>query len=352
MGLIGKHGQPGRQVDPTGSSAFTAPTNMAEISVWKRARYRLEWLAVKALAVGIPLLPRRVVTSCADGLGSLAFFVDRRGRSTALENLRVAFGDRYDQRERRRVARQAFRCFARTVLDQFWTPRVTRETYLDYCEIQMDDESQIEAARETGAIWVTPHYGNFEWTVLVMGLRDYDFTIVAQEFKNSLLTELFTANREAPGHTVIPQRGAMLRLLKNLKAGGHAAFLTDLTIKPSKAATVIRCFGRQTCVTSLHAGLARRTKLPVIPGICLPRKDGTYILRGFKALEFSEDASDSEIVQACWDQFEPFIREQPEPWLWMYKHWRFLPESDPGIEYPEYATRSKAFEKVAARSVS
>lgn len=325
---------------------------MAEISVWKRARYRLEWLAVKALAVGIPLLPRRMVTATANGLGGLAYFADKRGRTTALENLRVAFGDRYDDRERRRVAKRAFQSFARTVFDQFWTPRVTRDSYLKYCEIQMDDESQIEAARETGAIWVTPHYGNFEWTVLVMGLRGYGFTIVAQEFKNSLLTELFTANREAPGHSVIPQRGAMLRLLKNLKAGGHAAFLTDLTIKPSRAATVIRCFGRQTCVTSLHAGLAKRTKLPVIPGICIPQKDGTYILRGFKALEFSEEASDTEIVQACWDVFEPLIREQPEPWLWMYKHWRFLPEDDGDVEYPDYATPSKAFEKVAANRAS
>ena len=325
---------------------------MAEISVWKRARYRLEWLAVKALAVGIPLLPRRFVLACANGLGALAYLADKRGRTTALENLRVAFGDRYTDQERRQVAKRAVQSFARNVLDQFWTPRVTMDTYHKYCELKLDDEAQIEAARETGAIWVTPHYGNFEWSVLVMGLRGYGFTIVAQEFKNSLLTQLFTENREAPGHTVIPQRGAMLRLWKNLKAGGHAAFLTDLTIKPSKAATVIRCFGRQTCVTALQAGLAKRTKLPVIPGICIPREDGTFLLHLFKALEFSGEATDAEIVQACWDQFEPFIREHPEPWLWMYKHWRFLPEDDADVEYPDYATTSKAFEKIVASQAS
>ncbi len=316
-------------------------------SPWKRLRYRLEWIAVKALAIGMPLLPRPLLMATARGLGSIAFFADKRGRTTAIENLRVVFGDRYTDSERSQVAKRAFQSFARTVLDQFWTPRVTKDSYLKYCDIQMDDEAQIEAAHETGAIWVTPHYGNFEWTVLVMGLRDFNFTIVAQDFKNPLLTDIFKANREAPGHTVIPQRGAMLRLLKNLKAGGHAAFLTDLTIKPSRSATVIRCFGKKTCVTALHAGLARRTGLPVIPGFCTPRPDGTYQLRGFKALEFAEDASDEEIAQACWDVFEPHIRENPEPWLWMYKHWRFLPGDDPGVEYPDYATPSKAFEKIA-----
>ena len=180
-----------------------------------------------------------------------------------------------------------------------------------------------------------------------MGMRGFNFTIVAQDFKNPLLTDIFKTNREATGHSVIPQRTAMLRLLKNLKSGGHAAFLTDLTVKPSKTAVVIRCFGRLACVTSLHAGLVRRTGLPIQPGICVPRDDGGCLLHLFKPIAFDGNASDTQIVQACWDVFEAHIRDNPEHWLWMYKHWRYLPADDPGVEYPAYATPSKAFEKVA-----
>lgn len=314
------------------------------MSFWRKIRYRIEWLAVRALAFAVPLMSRRFAYGVAKGLGNVAFRLDKRGRQTALENLRAVYGDRYSRSEREAIAREAFQNFAHTVLDQFWSPRLNRENYLEYCEIQFEDNAAIEAVRETGAIWVTPHYSNFEWIALMMGFRGYEFTIIAQDFKNPLLTGIFQKNREVSGHQVIPQRGALLRLLKNLKNRGHAAFLTDLNIPPGRAATLIESMGFQTCVTTLHAELLRRTRLPVIPGICLPKPDGNYIMRGFPPIRIEEGMTDREIAQLCWDAFEPFILENPAPWLWMYKHWRYLPEGGEG-RYPAYAHRSKKFDR-------
>ena len=319
------------------------------MSIWKKFRYKLEWLALQWLYFVIPLLPRKAAHRLGKGLGSLAYLADKRGRTTAIENLTLVFGAERDAREIRLLARDSYRSFARTVIDQFWSSRLHRGNYLDFCELIVDDPDLVERVRETGAIWVTPHYGNFEWIALIMGFREYRFTIVAQDFRNPSLTETYKKNREVSGHEVIPQRGAIMRLLKNLKRGGHAAFLTDLTIRPSKPATVIECFGRKTCVTAIHAELMKRTGLPVIPGICIPKPDGTYLLRGFRALEFGPDDTEHSIAQACWDVFEPVIRENPAPWLWMYKHWRFVPENSP-LAYPSYARPNEAFEEVLARS--
>ena len=147
---------------------------------------------------------------------------------------------------------------------------------------------------------------------------------------------------------MIPQRGALRKLLKNLKDGGHAAFLTDLTIRPSKAATVIECFGRKTCVTGIHAELMKRTGRKVIPGICLNRPDGAYLVQGYDELRFGPDDTDQSVAQACWDVFEPVIRENPAAWLWMYKHWRFLPEGEED-RYPSYARRNEKFDEVCKR---
>ncbi|HRQ90165.1 MAG TPA: lysophospholipid acyltransferase family protein, partial [Bacteroidia bacterium] len=295
------------------------------MSLWKKLRYRFEWLALQWLYFFIPLLPRRVARGLGNVLGDLAFLADRRGRTTALENLALVFGEEKDPQAIRRLARESFCSFAQTVIDQFWSSRLTADNYGRFCKLEVEDPEAMERARETGAIWVTPHYSNFEWVALIMGFRGYRFTIVAQNFRNESLTGIYRKNRERSGHEVIPQRGAIIRLLKNLKAGGHAAFLTDLTIKPSKAATLIDCFGRKTCVTAIHAELMKRTGLPVIPGICIPQPDGTYVVKGFKPLEFGPGDTGQSIAQACWQIFEPYIRENPAPWLWMYKHWRYLP---------------------------
>lgn len=318
------------------------------MSPWKKIRYRIEWLALKFLTTTIPWLSRGGAQTLSRGLGSLAHAIDKRGRNTARENLTLIFGDEKSEEEIHALAKDSYCSFAQTVIDQFWSPRINKDNYLDYCTFEVDDPEAVESALDTGAIWVTPHYSNFEWIALMMGFRGYKFTIVAQDFKNKSLTEMYKRNREVSGHDVIPQKGALIRLLKNLKSGGHAAFLTDLTIRPSKAATLIKCFGKKTCVTSIHTQLMKRSGLKVIPGMCIPQKDGTYILRGFKALTFGPDDTDQSIAQACWDVFEPVIRENPAPWLWMYKHWRYIPEE--GTDgYPSYVRPNEPFTDLEKR---
>jgi hypothetical protein len=59
-------------------------------------------------------------------------------------------------------------------------------------------------------------------------------------------------------------------------------------------------------------------------------------------------ATATEIAQLCWDTFEPVIRRNPAPWLWMYKHWRFRP-AESERKYPFYANESVQFEKLKKR---
>ncbi len=317
-------------------------------SILKKLRYRLEWLLVLCAMAVIPLLPRPAILALSRGLGCLAYLVDKRGRTTALQNLRAAFPvEAMPVAELRRIARASYRHFAQSMCDLFWGRRLTHGNFSNFARFEFEDDEAVRAAKTTGAIWVTPHYGNFEWIALCMGFRGYPFCIVAEDFKNPLLTTLFTRCREHSGHTIIPQERAMIRLLKHLKHGGHAAFLPDLTVRPSNAATVIDCFGLRTSVTLLHAMLAQRTDLPIIPGICLPQSDGTYVLKGFRPLEIPDGATTQQIAQACWNVFEPTIRNAPAPWLWMYKHWRYRPrDSDQGDRYPAYANHAKAFDKL------
>ena len=251
-------------------------------SFWKTIRYRIEWLALLTISRLIPLLPRPVLLRFSRALAAIAHCVDKRGRTTAMQNLRAVFpfSEKSDA-DLRRIVRRSYRLFAQSMADLFWSRRLTKDNYQNYVDYEFEDKESIEQARETGAIWVTPHYSNFEWIAFCMGFRGYPFCIIAEDFKNPLLTSIFSESRERSGHTIIPQQRAMIRLLKHLKSGGHAAFLPDLTVKPGQAATLIDCFGLKTCVTLLHAMLAQRTGLPVIPGICIPRDDGTYLLRGF-----------------------------------------------------------------------
>lgn len=287
-----------------------------------------------------------MILTLARGIGSVAYFLDARGRQTALENLRVAFQSKYTLADRKRIARQSYQVFARTFLDLFWSAALTQETWPKYVTITMHDPNAEAQARETGGVWVTPHFGNFEFVSLIWGFRGIPFTVVAQDFQNPSLTAIFKKLREHSGHTVISQENAMLRLMKALKRKGHAGLLTDLNIPPGKASTAIRCFGLLTCVPTLHVQLAMRLGLSIMTGVARPLEDGRCEVSIFEALRPQSEDDVTAITQRVWDHFEKAIREHPECWLWMYKHWRYLPGREPDSAYPKYAKPSRKFMKM------
>lgn len=312
----------------------------------KKLRYFCETALVASAAWLLPRLPRSVILALARGIGSVAYALDARGRKTALENLRVAFGDQYTLAERKGIARRSYQVFARTFLDLFWSSALTPETWQEHVSIILHDPQAEAQARETGGVWVTPHFGNFEFVSLVWGFRGVPFTVVAQDFKNPSLTAIFKKLREHSGHNVISQENAMLKLMKALKRKGHAGLLTDLNIPPGKASTAIRCFGLLTCVPTLHVQLAKRLELSLMTGVARPLPDGRCEVSIFEALQPKPEDDVTALTQHVWDTFEKAIREHPECWLWMYKHWRYLPGQEPDAAYPDYAKPSRKFMKM------
>jgi lauroyl/myristoyl acyltransferase len=313
----------------------------------KKIRLAIENFLIRSATWLLPRLSRRAILFLSDVVGSVAYAADYRGRTTAHENLRVAFArERITPDQVRRIAQASYRTFARTFIDLFCSLKLTRETCTDRVRIRWEDPETEAAARERGALWVTAHFGNFEMVSLAMGFRGFSWGVVAQEYKNPVITDVFTKLREGSGHHIIMREGAMVRVMKEIKRGGHIGLLSDLTIPPNKTAAVIECFGLKTCVTTLHTNLALRTGVPVIQGVCLGLPDGTYRVMARRHLEAAAYSSSREMAQDVWQWFEQRIRETPEAWMWMYKHWRYLPGVERDARYPAYANPNKQFRQM------
>ncbi len=217
-------------------------------SRWKRIRYRLEWLGLFLATKLVPLCSRRGCYHLARTAGALLSFLDRQGYQVALSNLEVAFGDRFSPRERRKIVRESFQHFARTMVDLLWSPRLTQENFSRYIELQNFEEMARATGPERSMIVACYHYSNFEWLSLAGGFLDLKGTIISQEFKNSLLDPIFKKLREQSGHELVPRERGIIRLYKALRRKGRTALLVDLTVPPTQGAVAIDCFGLKTSV--------------------------------------------------------------------------------------------------------
>ena len=312
---------------------------------WKRIRYRLEWLGLVLATKLVPLFSRRACYHIAQAVGALLSFVDRPRYQVALNNLEVAFGDQFSPRERRKIARESFQHFARTMVDLLWSPRLTQQNLSQYIDLENFEETVRDTGPERSLMIACYHYSNFEWLSLACGFLDLKGTIISQEFKNSSLDPIFKRLREQSGHQLVPRERGIMRLYKVLRRKGRTAMLVDLTVPPGQSAVAINCFGLETSVTSAHAWLHERTGVPIVPAHTEPLPGGCYRLVFHPRIANTAGMTHQQIAQACWNSFEPYVRQNPAPWLWMYKYWRYRP-ANPDRPYPFYSNFYRPFENM------
>ena len=316
--------------------------------LWKKIRYQLEWIGIEMLVRLIPRLPRRAVVRLANGIGTLGFTFDRRGKKIALANIEAALGDQYTPKQRAEIARASYCDFARTMLDLLWAPALSKENYRRYMRIEGMEILEKLRDRGESAIVMCIHHGNFEWASLAGGFEGMPGVIVTESFKNEHLQEIFKRSRETAGHRIISQEKSMIRMLKHVKKGGRSGMLLDLNMDPGEASTVIETFGMKLCATFLHAVLALRGGARLIPLEGRSQPDGTCHVVLHPPLEIPPDATYRQVAQQCWDFFEPVIRDNPYHWMWAYKHWRYKPAGTKQ-NYPFYSFVHRDFEKLLER---
>lgn len=315
-------------------------------SIWMRARFFMEWLLLSVVVRVVPCLPYAWLKWLAARVGTLASWVDYRGRGVTLENIRLAFPD-LTPGQALRLRHRNYQVFARVFAELFWGRNFTRESMERFVTIHVESPA-TRSAMENGCIFATLHAGNFEWLSRTAALLGYPSMIVGADFLNARLTPIFRALRQVDGHVLIPQENAVLRLFRHLKRHGRTAMLVDQNVSPLQSATIIQCFGRDTCVTLAHTALAERTAAPIVPCVSLLQPDGRYGMHFLEPVSVTSGVSHQEVTQEIWNRLEERLRTQPEMWMWMYKHWRYLPEGAAAADYPSYANRSKKFNKLAA----
>lgn len=234
------------------------------------------------------------------------------------------------------------------MLSLFWSSRITEENADRYLEMSGFKEVLSRAKQEKrGVVFVCAHEGNWEWAAVAFSLLGDWASIVAEDFKNPSLTDIFVKLRSRDRHRVIPQNKSLLKMLRAVLRGESAGLVGDLNLDPSGAAAVVEAFKRdggslEICATRLHAVLAKRGNALLVPVLTLPLPGGRCRVMAQAPIE-TEEGGERLLCQKTWEVFESFIMERPELWLWPYKHFRYRPR-EAARRYPFYSSPNLVFE--------
>lgn len=290
----------------------------------RRSRLRTALLLgiVRVLSLLLGSLPRAAALACGRTLGRLAWTLGRRDRRRSLEHLGIALPS-LSERERRRIARQAFLHQAMNAAELLHLLRRNADEILPAIEVQGWDN--VEAARAAGRpiLILTGHCGNWELIPVPMRHRGVPLAAIARPADDPRIQELIVSTRHHLGATTIARgtRGAARQILGVLRSAGAIAMLIDQDTKVD--GVWVPFFGRPAFTPVGAAELAIKQEMWVIPTFMERREDGGHLIRFLPALDLPTDAREATAGMTA--AIEGQIRRRPEQWVWWHKRWRRRP---------------------------
>lgn len=304
-------------------------------------RRALEYLAYRALAFVVPLLPRVLMVRLGRRLGGLYMLLSPRVRRIGLENLRRTFPDRTDHA---RVLRESLRLQGVALLDALWSARLTPERAAALVDYDPAQREQFEAAvaKGRGMVVATAHFGSWEMFNLAAGALGFPrANFIARTIRNPHIDVHLKRSRERTGNRLVYREEALHKCVAALRRGEVVCSVIDIAVMPSEGGIFADFCGTPALTSAVLPLLALRRKAPFFFAVCRPidggrryRLDGDFIETRTDAPD--RDAEFERLTKEMNRAFERMLRAQPEAWMWSYKRWKWRPSELPG-DYPSYS---------------
>lgn len=290
----------------------------------------LAYLAVR-LSVGVAqALSIEQSYALADGLARILYRVDKRHRQVGLENLLLAFGDRYTEEGRDRIVRAIYRHFCRMLMEMLHIPRKLHLlTWRDRITL-VGHEPVVDRLLKGGpVILLSGHFGNWEMAGYLFGVFGFPPHSVARTLDNPYLDRFLRSFRERTGQKMIPKKGGYDQILDVLRSGGVLSFLADQDA--GERGLFVEFFGRPASTHKAIALLAIEHRAPVVVGYARRIGPGFRYEVGCDAVidpdEWTGTADDVRLLtQRYTAALEAVIRRAPEQYLWLHRRWKHQPK--------------------------
>ena len=287
-------------------------------------KHLIEYRLLKGLFWLLRLLPERAGLVLGWLLAAFMFHVLRWRTAMVDQRLQAVFGQRFDTRERRRIAWLSLRNICFNVVDAARFGKLTEQRMR---QLPMNDTVTrvVEIHEKVGPyVIAVPHMGDWDLFGVAFRLGGLPIFSIAQRQKNPLTNELLVQSRGTTGmDSVLNDEHLVRKVVQRLKKGQVLAILPDVRAR-TKAFDIQFLNGR----ANLGAGVALFAQMahcPIYP-IFLMRHGWTrhegHILAPIHEDPSVDKKQDRErILQEVVSALDEQIQAHPEQYFWYNKRW-------------------------------
>jgi phosphatidylinositol dimannoside acyltransferase len=274
-------------------------------------------------------------------LGTVGGLLYRRLDPRRLEalrvNLRQVLGPEATPAQVERAVRRGFISYGRYWAEAFRLENLSQADILRRTTIEGREHIDRAMAAGRGAIFATPHVGNWDAGAAWLVASGYPVTTIVERLEPVELFERFVAYRRALGIEILPLDNgseSLRGVLKSLREGRVAALVCDRDL--TGHGLPVRIFGATATMPGGPASLALKTGAALLPcSVYHDRRPGHWFALVRPPVQF-EPSGDQRIdalalTQLLANEFELLIGRAPEQWHVLSRYWRGVAIEGPDV---------------------
>jgi KDO2-lipid IV(A) lauroyltransferase len=289
----------------------------------------LVYFVVRVIICIIQMLSYQRARGVSDVLARLLYHLDRRHRLVALENLKLAFPQIQDGRERERVVRGVYRHFCLLLIEIVQAPRKLHpNNWREYLDLAGGRPLVDALLSQRPLLLVTGHFGNWELGGYVLGLLGFTTHAIARTLDNPYLDGFLRSFRERTGQKVLAKKDDFDNIQSVLANGGILATLGDQDA--GARGLFVDFFGRPASTHRAVALLAVEYNVPMLvmgtPRVGEPMRYRVEVEESIRPEQYEDKV---EAVRGMTQRFtsalERIVRRFPEQYFWLHRRWKHQP---------------------------
>jgi len=297
---------------------------------WRDIQFRLEYVLLRVIVGAVRALPLSVATSLsARSWRWLAPLINPKRHQRALDNLAIAFPEK-SEAERRLIAARHWENLGRVMAETMQLDRIMA----DRSRVRIMTPAYMRYKDKLGPlVGVSLHLGNWELAIWPLTMAGANPAGVYRSVNNPYVDQYLRDQRKDlfPGGLfgrgkVEGDHGDAQRTARAItdfvRRGGRLGLICDLY---DRTGLQVPFFGKEARTQAIAAMIARRVGARMWMSRCKRIGQQSRFEVEIKELRVPRTANQSEdvrwIMQEMQRQFEIWVRETPEQWMWSNRRW-------------------------------
>lgn len=302
-----------------------------QVSTLRDLQFRLEYALLLAVVAAVRIVPLDAAVKLSGwGWRHIAPRLYAKRRKRTLDNLMIAFPEKSEV-ERQRIALEHWENLGRVMAETMRIDQITRDP--ERIKIRNADVFNRYANKLGPIVGASLHMGNWELAVWPLTVAGTNPAAVYRSVNNPYVDRYLRRQRKdlypgglfgrggVEGDHGEAQKTARV-IMDFVRQGGRLGLVCDLF---DRSGMPVPFFGKDAKTVTIAAMIARRTGARIWLSRCIRINKESRFEIEMKELRMPRTANQAEDVKWATTemtrQFEEWVREMPEQWMWSNRRW-------------------------------